>query len=137
MKYSGQHTGRVNRATVAKEIRMSGKGLHSGKPVHLNIIPTETPNGLHFRQAQTGSTITVSPYNVIETQNAVTLGNGQFKIQTVEHVLAALAASGITDAILEVDAQEVPIMDGSGLPFFEAIENAGVSDLGIAVEPIR
>lgn len=137
MKYSWQHTGRVNRATVAKEIRMSGKGLHSGLPVHLKIIPTDTLQGLHFRHAQTQSTITVSPYNVIETQNAVTLGNGQFKVQTVEHLLAALAASGITDAILEVDATEIPIMDGSGQPFFEEIEKVGVADLGVAVEPIR
>lgn len=131
----GSIIGGSTRKTVRETVRLRGVGLHSGNPVNLRIEPSES-KGLVFRTAK-GTMIPASPFYVTETTNAVTLTKGTEKIQTVEHLLAALAAAGITDAVLEVDSHEIPILDGSALPFYEAVMAAGVKDLGIPLEPIK
>lgn len=129
--------GRANRATIQKTKLIQGIGLHSGEEVHLKISPARAGNGLVFRASgsQKGD-IPVTPFNVVDTLQAVTLGNSNWRISTVEHLLAGLATAGITDADFEIDAPEIPIMDGSARPFYEAIQEAGVQDLGVPCEPI-
>ena len=138
MEHSSKYVGGINRGTVQREILISGVGLHSGEQATLRILPAERPEGLIFRA--TGSRlgdIPITPFHVTNTQQAVTLGNQNWQVQTVEHLMAALAGAGITDAYLEIDGPEVPICDGSAQPMYEAIVSAGVADLGIPVEPIR
>lgn len=129
--------GRKNRMTVSRPVTICGTGLHSGNTVCLSIIPA-TSGGLVFQSKQDLSVqLPVSPFFVKDTVHAVTLASKDWKVQTVEHLLAALAAAGITDAVLQLDSTEVPILDGSALPFYEEIMSAGLIDLGTPVEPIR
>lgn len=129
--------GRANRATVASDVTIEGLGLHSGNPVTLKIFPAEPGTGMVFRASagQAGS-IPVDPFHVVDTVHAVTLGNEDRKIATVEHLLCALAVAGVTDAIFELDGAEIPILDGSALPFYEAIMAAGINESSVKVEPI-
>lgn len=120
---------------------MQGVGLHSGQKVKLNFKPAEAGFGIVIRSIQSNasrkSDIQVCPSNVTTTQNAVTLSNGVWKIQTVEHVMAALAAFQITDLLIEVDSEEMPVMDGSAQPFVLAIQSAGIHQYSRTIEPIR
>ncbi|WCL50944.1 UDP-3-O-acyl-N-acetylglucosamine deacetylase [Leptospira sp. GIMC2001] len=127
------------RKTVKETIRLKGIGLHSGKTVRLNIHPAESGHGLKFNHSQpTHSTIIpVHVDYVIDTGNAVTLGKDQVKIQTIEHLMAALHTLGITDALIDIDSTEVPIMDGSSLPFLEAIQSTGWIESKTILEPIQ
>ena len=136
MDWATGRIGKVSRHTVAKPVRISGTGLHSGNIVKLEIKPAVN-GGLVFQNSKDRSIqIPVSPFYVTETLQAVRLSSKNWKVQTVEHLLAALAALGITDALLELDSNEIPILDGSAQPFIEAIETSGIVDLGINVEPI-
>ncbi|MCB1174049.1 MAG: UDP-3-O-[3-hydroxymyristoyl] N-acetylglucosamine deacetylase [Leptospiraceae bacterium] len=129
------------RRTLKREVHMKGIGLHSGERVCLNLIPAAAGHGLKIRSAKNdasrGSLIDVSPRSVTTTENAVTLTNGVWQIQTVEHILAALATHQITDLIIEVDSEEMPVMDGSGQPFALAIVDAGIHEYAASIEPIR
>ena len=130
--------GRLNRATVASEVLFEGTGIHSGETGQIRLIPAEAGTGLIFRG--TGSRvgdIPVSPFYAQDGVQAVTLGNRQWQIKTVEHLLCAMAAAGITDCIMETTMSEVPILDGSSLPFYEKIIEGGIQDLGVAVEPLK
>ena len=137
MMYANNHPGTLNRSTVQKPLSITGKGLHSGKDVTLRIFPADPGAGLVFRASgsQVGN-IPVNPFHVVDTRQAVTLGNSNWRISTVEHLLCGLAVAGITDAYFEIDAPEIPILDGSALPFYEAIMECGVADLGVSLEPI-
>jgi len=138
MEYAYNYIGGVNRATLKKEITIEGIGLHSGCKVTLKLIPAPAGNGLVFRGrgSRTQGDIPVTPYHVIDTQQAVTLGNGVWTVSTVEHLLAALAVAGVTDLDMEIDAPEMPILDGSAEPFYMAVMEAGIRDLDEPLEPI-
>jgi UDP-3-O-[3-hydroxymyristoyl] N-acetylglucosamine deacetylase len=126
------------RRTISREARLSGIGLHSGETVNLWLAPAPAGTGLVFRSTTPDQgDIAVSPFNVIDTVNAVTLGNRRWKVQTVEHLLAALAALSITDLYMTLDSFEAPILDGSSAGFYEALTGAGVVDLDERLEPIR
>jgi UDP-3-O-[3-hydroxymyristoyl] N-acetylglucosamine deacetylase len=131
--------GRLNRRSIKSPITVTGVGVHSGETVHLKLSPAPAETGLVFRSAsRTAGEIEVSPYHVVNTLNAVTLSNGEWHVQTVEHLLAALLAAGITDLYMELDSYELPIMDGSGAEFYSALQAAGIADLDAdALEPIR
>lgn len=118
---------------------MSGVGLHSGKMVHLRIHPAEPGTGIQFIHTS-GRKLTEIPVHVdqvIDTGNAVTLGKDGVRIQTIEHLMAALHTMGVSDARLEIDAMEVPIMDGSSLPFLEAIQATGLEESKVILDPIQ
>jgi UDP-3-O-[3-hydroxymyristoyl] N-acetylglucosamine deacetylase len=129
-----------NRKTLKNEILLSGIGLHSGKQVELRLIPAESGTGLVFipNLASTRKfRIPVALEYVVDTGNAVTLGDGIHVIQTVEHLMAALHTKGITDLYLEIDSLEIPIMDGSSKPFMEAIEDSNIQVLPEIIEAIK
>ncbi len=110
--------------SLRRTVRMTGTGLHSGAPVHLTLRPANPDHGI--RSDLPGSQPIPAHFNyVVNTQMATTLGSGKAKISTVEHLMAALHGVGIDNAIIEVDGPEIPIMDGSALPFFEEIQAAG------------
>ena len=130
---------KIFRKTLKSQITISGIGLHSGKKVSLKLIPAEAHTGLIFicNVRNKKSIIPVSLNYVVDTSNAVTLGDGFRIVQTVEHLMAALFTRGITDLIMEIDSSEIPIMDGSSRPFLEAIDSIGVTEFTDVVDPIR
>ncbi|HMV43388.1 MAG TPA: UDP-3-O-acyl-N-acetylglucosamine deacetylase [Leptospiraceae bacterium] len=130
---------KIYRKTLKSQIVISGIGLHSGKKVSLKLIPAEANTGLIFisNVKNKKSIIPVSLNHVVDTSNAVTLGDGFRIVQTVEHLMAALSTRGITDLIMEIDSSEIPIMDGSSQPFLEAIDSAGIIESNELIEPIK
>ncbi len=106
----------AERKTLAQPVELAGVGLHTGEPARLRLHPST--EGLKVRKG--ASAFPVRWDYVRDTQRAVVLGNGEFMLGTVEHLLAALWALGITDCLIEVlEGNEVPILDGSALPFME------------------
>lgn len=112
----------AERQTLAQAVEITGIGLHTGEPTRLRLHPHW--GGLRVRKG--ASEFPVRWDYVRDTHRAVTLGTSDFTLGTVEHLLAALWALGITDCLIEVlQGSEVPILDGSALPFMEMIEAAG------------
>ncbi|NNK27345.1 MAG: bifunctional UDP-3-O-[3-hydroxymyristoyl] N-acetylglucosamine deacetylase/3-hydroxyacyl-ACP dehydratase [Flavobacteriaceae bacterium] len=118
----------VKQKTIAKEISLKGVGLHTGKEVSLTFKPAPENHGFAFKRVDLeGSPIIEADASyVTNTQRGTCLEKNGVMIQTCEHVLAALVGMDIDNAILELDASEPPIMDGSSKFFIEALEKAGI-----------
>lgn len=116
------------RRTLKTAIGCVGVGLHSGRRVSLTLRPAVAGTGILFRRADLGIDIPARFDRVVDTRlcTALVAANApQARIGTVEHVMAALAGTGITDAQVELDGPEVPILDGSAAPFVFLIDCAG------------
>ncbi|WP_376089592.1 UDP-3-O-acyl-N-acetylglucosamine deacetylase [Roseomonas sp. CCTCC AB2023176] len=113
--------------TLKSAIGCVGTGLHSGARVSLTLRPAQPGTGIVFRRTDTGAEIAARYDNVTDTRLCTVLGEGPSRIGTVEHVMAALAGLGVTDAIVEVDGPEIPILDGSAAPFVFLLECAGLT----------
>lgn len=111
--------------TLGGEIRLSGRGLHSGKEANLTIEPGLPNSGICFIRVDQGYEIKATLENVADSKYATTLGINGISICTVEHLLAALYGLGIDNARIELDSSEVPIMDGSASPFVQRIKEVG------------
>lgn len=114
--------------TLAGEIKLSGVGLHTGELVNLTICPAPEKHGYKFQRVDLESQpiIKADPDNVASTARGTTLEEKGAKVYTTEHVLSALFAMQVDNALIQLDAPEVPIMDGSALPFVEAIRKVGL-----------
>lgn len=113
--------------TIKRAIGCKGIGLHSGKPVNLKMLPAEPDTGVVFRRVDLGDAeITVRQEFITQVHYATSIANGKFKLFTVEHLLAALYGLGVNNIIIEMDSDEVPILDGSALPFVEMLTAAGI-----------
>ncbi len=114
-------------------------GLHTGEKVYLTLRPAEANTGIKFRRVDLAQPVTIdaTPENVGETVLSTTLVAGDVKISTVEHLLSALAGLGIDNAIIDVSAAEVPIMDGSAGPFVFLLQSAGVEEQDSPKQYIR
>ncbi len=114
--------------TLAKSASMTGTSLHTGGQVTLTLQPAPENFGIKFRRMdiQDKPFIPALVDKVMKVERATTLAEGGVKVQTVEHVLSALSAMGVDNAIVEMDANEPPIADGSALPFVELIKAAGI-----------
>jgi UDP-3-O-[3-hydroxymyristoyl] N-acetylglucosamine deacetylase len=110
--------------TLRDVLEFEGVGLHSGAAVRVTIRPQVAGSGLRFRLAG-GATFPAHAEYVVETRRATVLGSGEQRISTVEHVLSALFAMGIDNALLEVEGPEIPVLDGSAAAFAEAIAKVG------------
>ena len=115
--------------TVAKSSALTGISLHSGEKVVLKLQPAPPDSGIKFKRKdlQDEPTIDARIENVKTVERATTIGEGPIRVHTVEHVLAALSAMGIDNAIVEMDANEPPIGDGSAQAYVELIKKAGVA----------
>jgi len=113
--------------TLAGEAFLEGIGLHTGEQAKLTLRPAEPGTGYVFIRTDLEGQPSVHAVasNVSETRRGTTLKEGDATVHTTEHVLAALYASGIDNAVLELQGPEVPILDGSAQPFLEAIDRAG------------
>lgn len=118
----------LNQQTLNRAASFSGIGLHNGNRVGMTILPAPAGSGVRFRRVDLEGKpeIEARVENVSETNRSVTLARGNVKIHTVEHVLAALAGLGIDNAIVELDANEPPIADGSSREFCKIIQAAGI-----------
>lgn len=115
--------------TIERGVDLTGIGIHSGERVRLSLLPA-VRGGIVFRRSDLdGPEIPLSARNP-ESERRTVLGQGRVRIQTVEHLLAAVLAAGITDMVIELDGGEVPVFDGSALPFVSALEKAGRSSTG-------
>lgn len=117
--------------TIASEVSLQGVGLHTGKDVTLTFKPAEAKNGYTFERVDLeGSPVIEADVNyVTNTQRGTCLEKNGVTIQTCEHVLAALVGMEIDNVIIELNASEPPIMDGSSKYFVEALEKAGTVEL--------
>ena len=121
----------VKQTTIKSEISLKGVGLHTGKEVTMTFKPAPANNGYTFvRVDLEGQPIVEADANyVVNTQRGTNLEKKGVKIQTSEHVLAAFVGCDVDNVIIELDASEPPIMDGSSKFFVEAIEKAGIEEL--------
>jgi len=115
--------------TLAKATGFSGTALHTGEKVSLKLQPAPTEHGIKFRRKDLADEPLVEAKidNLKTVERATTIGEGSVRVHTVEHVLAALAGMGVDNAIVEMDANEPPIGDGSARPYVELIKKAGVT----------
>src|SRR6478609_3563902 len=120
----------VKQKTIKREISLTGVGLHTGKEVKMTFKPAPVNNGFTFvRVDLEGHPVIEADANyVVNTQRGTNLEKLGVKIQTPEHVLAALMGCDLDNVIIELDASELPIMDGSSKFFMEAIEEAGIEE---------
>src|SRR3982751_2709889 len=114
--------------TLAKSAGFSGTSLHTGEKVSLRLHPAPENHGIKFKRKDLTDepTIDAKIDNLKMVERATTIGEGSVRVHTVEHVLSALSAMGIDNAVIEMDANEPPIGDGSALPYVELIKKAGV-----------
>ena len=120
----------IRQRTLKNEIRATGVGLHTGAKVYLTLRPAEPDTGIVFRRTDLNPPVDVpaTAHAVGDTTLSTTLVNGNVKVSTVEHLMSALAGMGIDNAIIELSAAEVPIMDGSAGPFVFLIQAAGIAE---------
>lgn len=117
--------------TLANPITFSGKGLHTGEIVTMVVQPAEANTGIIFRRTDLKGTPEVEAlaHNVCDTARGTTIKNGKAKVSTIEHLMAALWTMGVDNAIVDIDAPEVPIMDGSARAYSIEIEKTGTVEL--------
>jgi len=117
-------------STLKSPVSCSGIELHGGNHTHLMMRPAPVNSGLVFIRTDItdrDNRVIVAPENVSSVKNCTTIQNAAgVKISTIEHLLAALAATGIDNLYLELDGQELPALDGSAEPFLKLIEQAGL-----------
>lgn len=113
-------------ATLSRDIATAGVGLHSGAAVRLNLRPAPAGSGIQFRRSDLENfVVEASSANIAKVSYATSLMKTGVFISTTEHVLSALIGLGIDNVVVEIDNLEVPILDGSALPFVEMIDRAG------------
>jgi UDP-3-O-[3-hydroxymyristoyl] N-acetylglucosamine deacetylase len=120
----------IRQRTLNNMIRATGVGLHTGEKVYLTLHPAPVNTGIIFRRTDLDPVVEIkaSAENVGETTLSTTLMNGDVRVSTVEHLLSAMAGLGIDNAIIDVTAPEVPIMDGSAGPFVFLLQSAGIRE---------
>ncbi|HQT63372.1 MAG: UDP-3-O-[3-hydroxymyristoyl] N-acetylglucosamine deacetylase [Acidocella sp. 20-57-95] len=138
MSYFGDRVGfggeaSSSRRTLKSAIGCVGIGLHSGNDVHLNLRPAPVNTGIVFHRTDIDAIIPALYDHVTDTRLCTVISladRPQARVGTIEHLMAALSASRIDDLIIEVDAAELPILDGSAAPFLFLIESAGIASHG-------
>jgi UDP-3-O-[3-hydroxymyristoyl] N-acetylglucosamine deacetylase len=128
----------VKRKTVNANVSISGIGLHSGIYTKVELHPAYAGSGITFVRADLhGLRIPALQASTTALEYATTVGKDDVSVGTVEHLLSAIMACGITDVDIHIDGPEVPIVDGSALPFIHLIDAAGVRELGADIRVLR
>ena len=120
----------LKQRTLKNSIRATGVGLHTGKKVLMVLRPEPANHGIWFRRTDLDESVDIPARaeNVGETTLGTTIAANGAKVSTIEHLLSALAGLGIDNAIIELSADEVPIMDGSAGPFVFLLQSAGIEE---------
>jgi UDP-3-O-[3-hydroxymyristoyl] N-acetylglucosamine deacetylase len=115
-------------------VQTSGVGLHNGEKVTMTLKPAEADQGIVFRRVdqKKSNEIKVSPDAVKDTKMCSAIGQDTSRVATVEHLMSALSATGIDNIIIELNGPEVPIMDGSSIPFIYLLQTAKLKELDAA-----
>ncbi|KAB2824365.1 UDP-3-O-acyl-N-acetylglucosamine deacetylase [Aliivibrio sp. S4TY2] len=130
----------IRQRTLKSIVQMTGVGLHSGRKVTLTLRPAAANTGVIYRRTDLNPPVDfpADPESVRDTMLCTALVNDEgVRISTVEHLNAALAGMGIDNVVIEVDAPEIPIMDGSASPFVYLLQSAGIEELNTAKKFIR
>lgn len=116
--------------TISSRVSISGAGLHTGKPVDVTLIPANPGFGIKFQRVDLPSkpVINADCDLVTDTSRGTTLQVGEARVSTVEHLLAAIVGCGVDNILIEINGPEIPIMDGSAMPFVELLEEAGIEE---------
>ncbi|MBR4850814.1 MAG: UDP-3-O-acyl-N-acetylglucosamine deacetylase, partial [Tidjanibacter sp.] len=117
--------------TIGAPITFSGKGLHTGALVTMVVRPAEADRGIVFRRIDLKGQTEVPALAgfVSDTARGTTIKNGKAKVSTIEHLMASLWTLGVDNAVVDIDAPEVPIMDGSAKAYVAEIARVGIVEL--------
>ena len=130
----------LSQSTIANRIYFSGVGIHTGTNVNMNILPSSPNSGIIFKRVDLKQNNIVIPSfeNVSEATLCTTVSN-QFgvKVSTIEHLMAAFLGSGIDNALVELDSQEVPILDGSARDFVKTLKETGLKTSDVPIKLIK
>ena len=130
----------LSQSTIAKKVSFSGIGIHTGKEVKMNILPSPPNSGIIFKRIDLNKNNIVIPNfeNVSEATLCTTVSN-QFgvKVSTIEHLMATFLGLGIDNAVVELDSQEVPILDGSAKDFIKIIREVGLKTSDVPIKIIK
>ena len=130
----------LNQKTIKKSIHIEGVGLHSGKKVKLDIHPSKPNSGIIFKRVdvKTNNIILPNVFNVSNASFCTTVTNQcGISVSTIEHLMGAFYGIGIDNALIEIDSQEVPILDGSAKIFVEKILNTGIETSNVPIKIIK
>ena len=127
--------------TIRSAVTFKGVGLHSGAPVRMTIHPASANYGIWFRRTDVDSLDPLIParWDAVVASRLCTLiaNRAGTTVSTIEHIMAALAGTGIHNALVEIDGPEVPILDGSAAPFVAGIMARGLRELDVPVRALR
>ena len=130
----------LSQSTIANKVSFSGVGIHTGMNVNVNILPASPNSGIVFKRVDLKKNNVVIPNfeNVSEATLCTTISN-QFgvKVSTIEHLMAAFFGLGVDNAIVELDGQEVPILDGSAKDFVKLLKDIGLKTSDIPIKLIK
>jgi UDP-3-O-[3-hydroxymyristoyl] N-acetylglucosamine deacetylase len=129
----------IKQRTLKNIVRATGVGLHTGEKVYLTLRPAAPNTGIVFRRIDLEKVVEIKadPYAVKDTRLSSCLEKDNARVQTVEHLMSALAGLGIDNVYVDLSAGEVPIMDGSASPFVFLIQSAGIEEQAAAKKFIR
>ncbi|MDE6810822.1 MAG: bifunctional UDP-3-O-[3-hydroxymyristoyl] N-acetylglucosamine deacetylase/3-hydroxyacyl-ACP dehydratase [Muribaculaceae bacterium] len=121
----------MNQLTLKDSFSVEGKTLHSGTVLKATFRPAPANSGIKFKRIDLEGEpeIPALAEKVVDTTRGTVIAQGDARVSTIEHAMAALYASGIDNCLIEVNGSEMPILDGSALPYIEGIENVGVEEL--------
>ena len=135
--FTGPEREATLRRTLKTAISCVGRGLHSGEDVTLQLVPALPGTGIVFHRTDLDVRIPARFDHVNDTRLCTVVNVGEARVGTIEHLMAALSAAGVDDLVVEIDAPELPIFDGSAAPFLFLIESAGIEELGGARESLE
>lgn len=122
--------------TIRKPVGVEGLGLHSGKVARITLSPAPADSGIVFKVRATGERIPARPDSVVNSHYATTVGVNGTRIQTVEHLMAAVSGFGVDNVEIEVDGPEIPALDGSAKPFVALLALAGRVQQSARLRPL-
>ena len=123
--------------TIKKAVELVGIGLHKGSAVKLRLEPLEANSGIVFYRSDVDVAIPLTPDNVVATKMATVIGKDGYVISTIEHMLSAVYAYGIDNLKIIVDADEIPVMDGSSASFCMLLDEVGIAQLDFPKKVMR
>lgn len=129
----------IRQRTLRNSIKATGIGLHTGKKVYLTLRPAPADSGIVFRRVDLDPVVDIPARSAFVggTMLATSLARDEAKVSTIEHLMSSMAGLGIDNAIVELSAEEVPIMDGSAGPFVFLIQSAGIEEQDVAKKFVR
>ena len=124
---------KLSQRTIGKDVSLTGVGIHSGESATITLRPGNANTGIRFRRLDLEGCpeIPATLNHVISTELGTSLANGDAQVNTVEHVMDALAAAQVDNAIIDLDGQEIPIRDGSFQDYVSVLKDAGLKSQGV------